>query len=80
MDFKFKSAKFLWLVDREASVESSFREQITGIDTPYQYFKRLFDNELVEFICYQSNPSSTQNTGRSIDMTREEYETFKVLN
>lgn len=54
----------MWHVDRETSVDSLFQEQVIGIDTPYQYFKRLFDDELVEFICYQSNLYSTQSTGR----------------
>lgn len=76
MDFKFKATKFMWSVDRETSVDSSFQEPVTGIDTPYQYFKRLFDDELMRFICYQSNLYSTQSTGRSVDMTIEEYQNF----
>ncbi|CAH0725058.1 unnamed protein product, partial [Brenthis ino] len=76
MDFNFRSTKFMWHVDRETSVDSLFQEQVTDIDTPYQYFKRLFDDELMEFICYQSNLYSTQSTGRSVDMTKEEYENF----
>ncbi|KAF9413711.1 hypothetical protein HW555_008157 [Spodoptera exigua] len=69
IEFKFKSTKFFCGLWTGKQVNKS-------LDTRYQYFKKLFDDELIRFICYQSNLYFTQSTERSVDMTIEEYENF----
>lgn len=50
--------------------------QPDAVKTPYQYFKELFTNEMVEHIAYQTNLYSVQVVGYPIKTSPAEIEDF----
>ena len=44
--------------------------------TPYQYFKQLFDDNLIDIIVENTNLYSMQETGTSINVSNDDIEIF----
>ena len=44
--------------------------------TPLQYFKQIFDDELIDFIVEQTNLYSVQRTGKSVGVDKNEMEKY----
>lgn len=71
LEFSFKKTKFTGTVEVDTSV--SFAERFE-LESPQQYFKNFFSNDLLDFIVDMTNLYSVQQQGKSICVTRKEIE------
>ena len=47
--------------------------------TSLQYLKMFWDDEICDYLAYHTNLYSTQRTGKSVEATRQEIETFSSI-
>lgn len=71
LEFSFKKTKYTGTVEVDTSV--NFAERIE-LESPQQYFKNFFSNDLLDFIVDMTNLYSVQQQGKSICVTRKEIE------
>lgn len=69
--FTFKKTKYTGGVEVDTNV--SFAEQYQ-MQSPLQYFKKFFSDDLLDFIVDMTNLYSVQQQGKSICVTRKEIE------
>lgn len=71
LGFTFKKTKYTGAVEVDTTV--NFAEQVE-LQSPQQYFKKIFSDDLLDFIVDMTNLYSVQQQGKSICVTKKEIE------
>lgn len=71
LEFTFKKTKYTGTVDVDTNVVFAERFEL---ESPHQYFKKFFGDDLLDFIVDMTNLYSVQQEGKSINVTRKEIE------
>lgn len=77
MTYKWKKVPFQHRVE---TLEDDFEDlNIQEIESPLEYFYKFFSRDIIEHIVSETNIYSTQCTGKSIQLTEEEFCDFLAI-